>query len=108
VATHGAPTRTAEKISIYSPSHLFIQDENVIARWEDYRYSVNLFRLSSKAILGMLIFSKRLELLARAAMAESSRLDVQEAPERGIDHQSRAAYEQCFGQRCCCPEPTGY
>jgi len=79
-ARHGAPTRTAGKISIYSPSHLYIQDEKVIARWEDSRYSVNLFRLSSKATLGMLIFSKRLELLARAAMAESSRLDVREAP----------------------------
>jgi len=52
----GAPTRTAGKISIYSATHLYIQDERVIARWEDSRYSVNLFRLSSKATLGMLIF----------------------------------------------------
>jgi hypothetical protein len=84
-ARHGAPTTTAGNISIYSTSHLYIPDEKVIARWEDSRYSVNLFRLSSKATLGMLIFSKRLELLARVAMTESSRLDGQEVPGRGIE-----------------------
>lgn len=89
LARHGAPSKTTGTISIYSPSHLYIQDEKVIARWEDSRYSANLFRLSSNATLGMLIFSKRLELLARAAMAESRRLDDPEAPQRRIDRQKR-------------------
>jgi hypothetical protein len=86
-AEHGIPTKPAESISIYSPSHLYIQGEKVIARWEDSLYSVNLFRLSNQAIPGMLIFSKRLELLARTALTESSLLDDKEAPQREIDRQ---------------------
>jgi hypothetical protein len=84
---HGTPTKPAENISIYSSSHLYIQDEKVIARWEDSQYSINLFRLSYRATPGMLIFSKRLELLAQTAMTESSRLDAQEAPQREVDRQ---------------------
>jgi hypothetical protein len=88
-AQYGTPTKPAGKISIYSPSHLHIKDEKVIARWEDSQYSVNLFRLSYQAIPGMLIFSKRLDLLAQEAMIESSRLDAQEAPQREIDRQKQ-------------------
>jgi len=88
-AQYGTPTKPAGKISIYSPSHLHIKDEKVIARWEDSQYSVNLFRLSYQAIPGMLIFSKRLDLLAQEAMIESSRLDAQEAPQRESDRQKQ-------------------
>ena len=91
-AKHGTPTKAAGKISFYSSSHLYIRDEKVIARWEDSQYSVNLFRTSYQATLGMLVFSKRLELLARTAMIESSRLDAQEAPQREADRQ-RQQYE---------------
>jgi hypothetical protein len=86
-AKHGTPTKPVQNVSIYSSTHLYIQDEKVIARWEDSQYSVNLFRSSYKATPGMLVFSKRLELLARAAMTESSRLDAKEAPEREADRQ---------------------
>jgi hypothetical protein len=37
----------------------------------------------------MLIFSKRLELLAQAAMVEAGRLDEQEAPQREMDRQRK-------------------
>ena len=37
----------------------------------------------------MLIFSKRLDPLAQAAIAEATRLDEQEAPQREIDRQKK-------------------
>jgi hypothetical protein len=86
---YGTPTRPAGTISIYSPAHLYSQNEKLIARWEDSQYSFNLFRSSYQSTPGMLIFSKRLELLAQAAMVEAKRLDAQEAPQREIDRQQK-------------------
>jgi hypothetical protein len=88
-AKYGTPTRPAGTISIFSSSHLYSQDEKIIARWEDSQYSFSLFRSSYQSIPGMLIFSKRLELLAQAAMVEASQLDEQEAPQREIDRQKK-------------------
>jgi hypothetical protein len=86
---NGAPTKPAENISIYSSSHLYVQGGKIIARWEDAQYSVNLFRLSYQTTPGMLILSKRLELLAQTAMTNSSMLDILEAPQREVDRQRR-------------------
>jgi hypothetical protein len=86
---YGTPTRPAVTITIHSPRHLYSQDEKVIARWEDSQYSLNLFRLSYRSTPGMLFFSKRLELIAQAALVEASRLDAQEAPQREIDRQRK-------------------
>jgi hypothetical protein len=70
------------------------QDEKLIARWEDSQYSFNLFRSSYQSAPGMLVFSKRLELLAQAAIAEASRLDEQEAPQREMDLQRKQAEDK--------------
>jgi hypothetical protein len=88
-AKYGTPTRPLGTISVYSSKHLYSQDEKLIARWEDSHYSFNLFRSSYQSIPGMLIFSKRLELLSQAAMTEASQLDAQEAPQREIDRQKK-------------------
>jgi len=93
-AKYGTPTRPAGTISIYSSSHLYSQNEKVIARWEDGQYSFNLFRSSYQSTPGMLIFSKRLELIAQAAMVEAIRLDAQEAPQREIDRQRKQDEEK--------------
>jgi hypothetical protein len=86
---YGTPTNPAKTISIYSSSYLYSQDEQVIARWEDLQYSSNLFRKSYQSTPGMLIFSKRLEPLAQAAIVEANRLDAQEAPQREIDRKRK-------------------
>jgi hypothetical protein len=86
---YGTPTNPEETIGIYSSSYLYSQDEKVIARWEDSQYSFNLFRLSFQSAPGMLIFSKRLDPLAQAAIIEANRLDAQEAPQREIDRKRK-------------------
>jgi hypothetical protein len=88
-AKYGTSAKPAGTISIFSQSHLYSQDEKLIARWEDSQYSFNLFRSSYQATPGMLIFSKRLEQLAQAAIVEASRLDEQEAPQREMERQKK-------------------
>jgi hypothetical protein len=74
----------AATITSSSSSQVFSDSEMVIARWEDPQYSVNLFRFSYQSTFGLLIFSKRLDALAQAAILEAIRLDGQEAPQREI------------------------
>lgn len=85
-ARYGTATRPAAEISFPS-SQVYDDSELVIARWEDPQYSFNLFRSSYQPTFGMIAFSKPLDALARAAVAEAIRLDEQEAPQREIERQ---------------------
>jgi hypothetical protein len=97
---YGTPTNPAETISIYSSSYIYSQDEQVIAQWENSQYSSNLFRLSFQSTPAMLIFSKRVEPLAQAAIIEANRLDAQEAPQREIDRKRKQDEEnKAAGQK---------
>jgi hypothetical protein len=97
---YGIATRPTAKIILFSSFHVYNDSEKVIARWEDSQYSVNLFRSSYQPTFGLLVFSKRLDRSAVAAIAEAMRLDDQEAPQREIqrqkkqDEENRAAQEK--------------
>jgi hypothetical protein len=65
-----------------TPVERYGVEEQVLARWEDAEYRFDLIRSSygpSFKLIGML---KRLEAPARLAIAEATRLDTQEAPQR--------------------------
>ena len=51
----------------------------MIARWEDSQYSFNLFRSSLSNTFALVMFSKRLDAQAEAAIAKSLKLEGQEA-----------------------------
>jgi len=70
---------------LFSSSQIYNEKEKVIALWEDSQYSYNLYRSSNRPTFGMLIFSKRLDTLAEAAIAEAMRLDNQEASEGELE-----------------------
>ena len=53
-----------------------------VATWEDAQYSFNLVRSSFGDVLGLLIYSKRLNAEAELAIAEAAKLDEQEGPQR--------------------------
>lgn len=97
---YGVATKPAAKIILFSSFHVYNDSEKVIARWEDSQYSLNLFRSSYQPTFGLLVFSKRLDARAVAAIAEAMRLDDQEAPQREIqrqkkqDEENRAAQEK--------------
>ncbi len=95
-AKYGPATRPVAEIILsstqfYSDGEKVISDrsEKVIARWEDSQYSYNLFQATYQSTFGMIIYSKRLDALARAAIVESIRLDEQEAPQRETERQKK-------------------
>jgi hypothetical protein len=74
-AKYGVAARPVGVSVLFSSSQIYNDSEKVIARWEDSRYSYNLYRSSNQPTFGMLIFSKRLDILAQAAIVEAIRLD---------------------------------
>jgi hypothetical protein len=70
------------------------RNEKIIACWEDSQHSFNLFLPSHQSTFGMVMYSKRLDALARTAIVESVRLDKQEAPRREIECQKKKDEER--------------
>jgi hypothetical protein len=87
-ARYGTATKPDAEV-IFSSSQVYNDSEVAIARWEDSQYSFNLFRSSYQPTFGVVAFSKRVDALARAAIAEAIRLDEQEAPQREIERQKK-------------------
>jgi len=92
-ATYGNPTRPAAKMITFSSAQGYSETEKILARWEDAQYSFNLFRSSYQPNFGMVVFSKRVDALARLAIVNSIRLDQQEAPQREVERQEKEALE---------------
>ena len=92
-ATYGNATRPAAKTISFSSAQGYGETEKVMARWEDSQYSFNLFRSSYQPNFGMVVFSKRLDALARLAVVEAVRRDEQEAPRREVERQKKEAQE---------------
>jgi len=93
-ATYGKSTTPVATIISSSSSQAFGDSEKVIARWEDSEYSVSLFRFAYRSCYGLAVLSKRLDILATAAIADSIRLNDQEAPQREIDRQKKEDIEK--------------
>jgi hypothetical protein len=66
--------------------------DTILAHWEDSQYRLNL-RSSDPSTFGLVVYSKRLDALARAATVEAIGLDEQEAPQREIDRQQNQTEE---------------
>ena len=61
----------------------------VIARWQDAEHSADLVRSPDGVTYALMVTSKRLDSVARAAIAEARRLDEIEEPERAIEQRRR-------------------
>ena len=96
-AKYGTATRPTAKTIGFSSSLVYNKQEKIIACWEDAQYSFNLFRSYSQT-LGIVVFSKRLDALARAAVVEALRLDIQEAPERELERKKKRDEENRIAQ----------
>jgi len=88
-ARYGTATKPASTELAFSTSQVYNDSELVIARWQDFQYSFNLYRSTYQPTFGMIAFSKRVDALARAATAEANRLDAQTAPQREIQREQR-------------------
>lgn len=63
--------------------------QKLVASWEDAQYSFNLVRSSFNDVLGLVIYSKRLNGEAELAIAEAVKLDKQEGPQREAERQKK-------------------
>ncbi len=108
-AQYGVPSMPATTIISSPSSQVYGDSEKVIARWEDPQYSINLFRFTYKSTFGLLIFSKRLDVLAQAAIVEAVRLNEKEKPQREIDRKNREEEEKrASGQKARPANKAGF
>ena len=83
---YGTATRPDVEIS-FPTNELYRSTEMVIARWEDSQYSINLVRARFLNSFALVMFSKRLDAQAEAAIAKSLKLEGQEDQQKEIDSQ---------------------
>src|SRR5208282_2432151 len=86
-ATYGTAAKPVSTEIAFSSTQVYDESEPIIARWEDARYSFNLYRSTYQPTFGMIAFSKKLDALARAATTEANRLDAQTAPQQELQRQ---------------------
>jgi hypothetical protein len=78
-AKYGVATRPVAAVVNFPMNPSYKATEKVIARWEDPQYSVNLFR-SYGDTFALVMFTKQLDTQAGISIAESVKLEQQEAP----------------------------
>jgi hypothetical protein len=82
-STYGPPIPPdSEIIPLLSRSS--VGSDKIVAHWEDSQYSVNLIRPSYTSTFGLVMVSKRLDALVRAAMVAAVSLDDQQSFARAI------------------------
>ncbi len=86
--TYGPATLPATAISS-ALSRGSPDSDTIVAHWEDAQHSLDLVRPSYASTFGLVVGSKRLDALARAASLEAIRLDEQEAPRRAIERKQQ-------------------
>lgn len=89
-ATYGPPISLAVKNRPPAPAEVF-PDSIVLAQWEQGESLMTLVRGSYTPDFQLIVVSKRLSMLARAAIKESARLDALEAPRRESDQRKKDA-----------------
>lgn len=89
-ARYGTATKVDPEIALPANGR-DLYSETVIARWEDSDSSVILARSSGLNIFDLTVSSKRLGAQAEAAIADSLKLEKQEAPQHEVDRQKAEA-----------------
>jgi hypothetical protein len=80
-AKYGVATRPVATVINFPMNPSYKATERVIARWEDSQYSLNLFR-SYVDTFAIVMFTKQLDAQAGISIAESVKLEQQEAPQK--------------------------
>jgi hypothetical protein len=80
-AKYGVATRPVATVVNFPMNPSYKATEKVIARWEDSQNSVNLFR-SYGDTFAIVMFTKQLDTQAGISIAESVKLEQQEAPHK--------------------------
>jgi hypothetical protein len=84
---YGSPTTIA--LEIDSPGNDYEARQKVVASWEDSQYSFNLVRSVFSSNFELVIYSKRVNAEAEAALVEAVKLDKEEGPQREAERQKK-------------------
>ena len=87
--TYGLAMLPATEIA-FSVSRVSTESDRIVAHWGDPQHAINLVRPSYASTFGLVMWSKRLDALARAASVEAIRLHEQEAPGRALERPKAA------------------
>jgi hypothetical protein len=80
-AQYGTATRPVADVS-FPTEPSYRKTERVIARWEDSQYSFNLLRSYWSNAFQIVMFAKQMDAQAGVAIAESVKLEQQQAPQK--------------------------
>jgi hypothetical protein len=89
-AKYGAATRPVADIN-FPTNPSYEATEKVVARWEDSGHSLNLIRSFASDTFALVMFDKELDAQAGVSIAESVRLEKQEAPQREAERVKKEA-----------------
>ena len=89
-AKYGPATSVALEIDTAADEPYAVRGKPV-ASWEDSQYSLNLVRSSYSNAFALVIYSKRVNAEADAALAQTVKVDEQEAPQKAIERQKKEA-----------------
>ena len=87
-ATYGPASKPTAEIAFHSN---YAEKAKVLARWEDSDYAYDLVRTGDQSSFAMVLYAKRLDVVAQKAIVDAARLDVQEAPQRELEKQKDEA-----------------
>ncbi len=89
-AKYGPATSIAPETDL-ATNDRYEMKEKPVASWEDAQYSFNLVRSSFTDSFELVIYSKRANAEAEAAIAEAVKLEAQEGPKREAERQKKDA-----------------
>jgi hypothetical protein len=87
-STYGAASKSDAELVFPS---MYNESVGILARWEDEQTSVNLVRSAYNPTYGLIIFSRKADALAQAAIVRAGVLDQEQAPVRERERQKREA-----------------
>ena len=91
-AKYGTATTPAAEVNV-PPDDAYGARENVIARWEDPQHCLDLSRSSMLDTFEVVLFAKGLNAQSATAIAESVKLEQQEAPQKEAARVKQAAID---------------
>ncbi len=89
-AKYGPATSVALEIDSAANEQYEVRQKPV-ASWEDSQYSFNLVRSSFSNAFELVIYTKRVNAEADAALAQAVKVDLQEAPQKAVEREKKEA-----------------
>jgi len=89
-ALYGPATNVAVKVDP-PPDDRYDVKQQLIASWEDSHFCIQLLRNPFADGFGLILFSKRANAQAQAAIVEATRLEAQERPQKEADQRKKEA-----------------